>query len=213
MAIFPFSGRVKSCKVSPVWLSTLGQTCDPSLAWKMMMMMMKSLKKYYILRLPINSLYTIHWFPWKTSPFPLVYSSSKNIGQTCWRIGMDWTGKWQHLAGTRLHWSFWNIGIWPICVTRIIYSIQLFQTSIILFMHYISILCIGHEMLPCRAFFVTVWPTGTFTMTGKIKRISFSVLTNLVGFSTRYRHLFFYKKALWELWNYRIQLKLRNPTQ
>ena len=29
------SGRVKSCKVSPeVWLSTLDQTSDPSLAWK-----------------------------------------------------------------------------------------------------------------------------------------------------------------------------------
>ena len=35
MAIFPLSGRVKSCKVSPeVWLSTLGQTSDLSLAWK-----------------------------------------------------------------------------------------------------------------------------------------------------------------------------------
>ena len=35
MAIFPLSGRVKSPNVSPeVWLSTLGQTSDPSLAWK-----------------------------------------------------------------------------------------------------------------------------------------------------------------------------------
>ena len=40
MVIFPTSGRVKSCKMSPeVWLSTLGQTSvgqtsDPSLAWK-----------------------------------------------------------------------------------------------------------------------------------------------------------------------------------
>ena len=35
MAIFPLSGLVKSCKVSPeVWLSALGQTSDPSLAWK-----------------------------------------------------------------------------------------------------------------------------------------------------------------------------------
>ena len=32
---FSTSGRVTSCKVSPeVWLSTLGQTSDPSLAWK-----------------------------------------------------------------------------------------------------------------------------------------------------------------------------------
>ena len=32
---FSSSGRVKSCKVSSeVWLSTLGQTSDPSLAWK-----------------------------------------------------------------------------------------------------------------------------------------------------------------------------------
>ena len=32
---FPLSGRVKSCKVSPlVWLSTLGQTADPSFVWK-----------------------------------------------------------------------------------------------------------------------------------------------------------------------------------
>ena len=35
MAIFPTSGRVQSYKVSPeVWLSTLGQTFDPSLAWE-----------------------------------------------------------------------------------------------------------------------------------------------------------------------------------
>ena len=35
MTIFPLSGRVKSCKVSQeVWLSTLGQMSDPSLAWK-----------------------------------------------------------------------------------------------------------------------------------------------------------------------------------
>ena len=48
MAIFLLSDRVKSCKVSPeVWLSTLGQTTDPSVTWKkatfskqkMMMMM------------------------------------------------------------------------------------------------------------------------------------------------------------------------------
>ena len=33
--IFHYSGRVKSCKVLPkVWLSTLGQTSDPSIAWK-----------------------------------------------------------------------------------------------------------------------------------------------------------------------------------
>ena len=32
---FSTSSRVESCKVSPeVWLSTLGQTSDPSLAWK-----------------------------------------------------------------------------------------------------------------------------------------------------------------------------------
>ena len=35
IAIFPLSGRVKSCQVSPeVWLSTPEQTSDPSFAWK-----------------------------------------------------------------------------------------------------------------------------------------------------------------------------------
>ena len=35
MAIFSTSGRVNSCKVSPeVRSSALGQTSDPSLAWK-----------------------------------------------------------------------------------------------------------------------------------------------------------------------------------
>ena len=32
---FSTSGRVQSSQVSPeVWLSTIGRTCDPSLAWK-----------------------------------------------------------------------------------------------------------------------------------------------------------------------------------
>ena len=36
MTIFPLvNSRVKSCKVLPeVWLSTLGQTSDPSFTWK-----------------------------------------------------------------------------------------------------------------------------------------------------------------------------------